>query len=74
MSYTTTEVLESKVNLAQNPSLQDFSCPITLGQWEACDWTGKGRQSRVEETEREVSGGERENQDGGPCGVIKRVE
>jgi hypothetical protein len=25
--------------------LQDFPCPITLGQWEACDWTGKGRPS-----------------------------
>jgi hypothetical protein len=25
--------------------LQDFPCPITLGQWEACDWTGEGRWS-----------------------------
>jgi hypothetical protein len=24
---------------------QDFSCPITLGQWEACDWTGEERRS-----------------------------
>ena len=22
---------------------QDFPCPIILGQWEACDWTGEGR-------------------------------
>ena len=21
--------------------MQDFLCPITLGQQEACDWTGK---------------------------------
>lgn len=25
--------------------LQDFLCPITLGQWQACNWTGKGRRS-----------------------------
>jgi hypothetical protein len=23
--------------------LQDFPCPVTLGQWEACDWTGEGK-------------------------------
>jgi hypothetical protein len=26
--------------------LQDFCCPITLGQWEACDWTGEGLPSK----------------------------
>ena len=36
--------------------LQDFLCPITLGQWEACDWTGEGRQSKELRREREVWG------------------
>jgi hypothetical protein len=32
--------------------LQDFPCPITLGQWEACDWTGEREvELRVGETE-----------------------
>jgi hypothetical protein len=32
--------------------LQDFPCPITLGQQEACDWTGKREaELRVVETE-----------------------
>ena len=32
--------------------LQDFPCPITLGQQEACDWTGKREaELRVAETE-----------------------
>jgi hypothetical protein len=31
-------------NIRQRDSnlLHDFPCPIMLGQWEACDWTGKG--------------------------------
>ena len=38
---------------------QDFSCPITLGQQEACDWTGKREaELRVAETE-SVSGTKR---------------
>ena len=42
--------------------LQDFPCPITLGQWEACDWTGKREaELRVPETgtvsEKEDGGG-----------------
>jgi hypothetical protein len=36
--------------------LQDFPCPVTLGQWEACDWTGKrDAELRVTKTE-SVSG------------------
>jgi hypothetical protein len=32
--------------------LQDFPCPITLGQQEACDWTGKREvELRVAEPE-----------------------
>jgi hypothetical protein len=47
--------------------LQDFSCPNTLGQWEASDWTGEGRQSEElrRQGERERSKKERENQSGG---------
>jgi hypothetical protein len=30
----------------RGPLLQDFPCLITLGQWEACDWTGEGRWSK----------------------------
>ena len=31
--------------------MQEFSCPITLGQQEACDWTGKREaELRVAET------------------------
>jgi hypothetical protein len=31
--------------------LQDFPCPITIGHWEACDWTGKREvELRVAET------------------------
>ena len=43
--------------------LQDFPCPITLGQQEACDWTGKREaELRVGETgsdreEEEKNGG-----------------
>ena len=37
--------------------LQDFPYPITLGQWEACDWTGKREaELRVAETGRETGG------------------
>ena len=37
---------------------QDFPCPITLGQQEACDWTGKREaELRVAETE-SISGEE----------------
>ena len=25
---------------------QDFPCPIILGQWKACNWTGKGVRAR----------------------------
>ena len=32
--------------------LQDFPCTITLGPWQACDWTRKR-----EERDREVAGG-----------------
>jgi hypothetical protein len=45
--------------------LQDFPCPITLGQWEACDWTGEGRWSEKLRRPRERSEEERENQNGG---------
>jgi hypothetical protein len=44
---------------------QNFSCPITLGQQEACDWTGKRKaELRVEEPEsipgeKEKDGGRR---------------
>ena len=39
--------------------MQNFPCPITLGQWEACDWTGKREaELRVAETE-SISGGEK---------------
>ena len=32
--------------------LQDLPCPITLGPWEVCDWTGKREvELRVAETE-----------------------
>ena len=41
--------------------LQDLTCPIALGQWEAYDWAGEGRWSKeLRQREREVSGGERE--------------
>jgi hypothetical protein len=40
--------------------LQDFPCPITLRQWEACDWTGKGRQSEELRRQRERYVEERE--------------
>jgi hypothetical protein len=43
--------------------LQDFPCPVTLGQWEACDWTGEGRQN--EELGRQGERSRRENQNGG---------
>jgi hypothetical protein len=34
--------------------LRDFLCPITLGQWQAYDWTEKWRRSlEFEERERE---------------------
>jgi hypothetical protein len=38
---------------------QDFACPITLGHWEAFDWTGKREaELRVAETEsKEKDGG-----------------
>jgi hypothetical protein len=39
--------------------LQDFPCPITLGQWEACDWK-EGRQS--EELRQRERDGEREGE------------
>jgi hypothetical protein len=30
---------------------EDFPCPITLEQWEACDWTGKKEvELRIAET------------------------
>jgi hypothetical protein len=33
--------------------LQNFLCPITLWQWEICDWTGGGRWSKeLKKTER----------------------
>jgi hypothetical protein len=45
------------VYMSREYILQDFPCPITLGQWEACDQTGEGRQShelrRQRERERE---------------------
>jgi hypothetical protein len=31
---------------------QDFPCPITLGQREACDWTGK-REAELRDAETE---------------------
>jgi hypothetical protein len=37
--------------------LQDFPHQITLGQWEACDWSGK-REAEVR-AEREVASGSR---------------
>ena len=38
--------------------LQDFPCPITLGQQEVCDWTGKRKvELRVAETESVGEGG-----------------
>lgn len=41
--------------------LQDFSCPITLGQWEACDWTGKREaEQRAVGTENDSEEGSRE--------------
>ena len=45
--------------------LQDFPCPITLGQWEACDWTGEGRQSKEVRRQGERSEEEKGNQNGG---------
>ena len=45
--------------------LQDFPCPITLGQWEACDWTGEGRQREELRRQKEKSEEERENQNEG---------
>jgi hypothetical protein len=54
--------------------LQDFLCPITLGQWEAGDWTEEGRQSEELRRPKERSWEERENQNGGRCGIIKRLE
>ena len=41
------------------PMSQDFACPITLGHWEAFDWTGKREaELRVAETEsKEKDGG-----------------
>ena len=41
--------------------MQGFPCPITLGQQEACDWTGKREaELRVAETEMEETGREKE--------------
>ena len=49
------------------PLLQDFPCPITLGQWEACDWTGKREEElRVAETERGEAKMEAEEQEEEP--------
>jgi hypothetical protein len=45
--------------------LQDFHCPITLGHWEACDWTGEGRQREELRRQKEKSEEERENQNEG---------
>ena len=37
---------------------QYFPCPITLGHWEACDWTGK-REAKLRDakTKRKEDGG-----------------
>ena len=49
--------------------MQDFPCPITLGQWEACDWTGKREaELRVAETEswrvkKSLDGGDGQEED-----------
>ena len=46
--------------------LQDFPCPITLGQQEACDWTGKREaELRVAETESNSRERKKRGQDGG---------
>ena len=46
--------------------LKDFPCPITLGQQEACDWTGKGEaELRVGGTESVLGRSRKEN--GGRC-------
>lgn len=47
--------LQVLVGLHIKQLLQDFSCPITLGQWETCDWT-KGRQSEELRRDRERGG------------------
>jgi hypothetical protein len=39
--------------------LQDFPCPIILGQWEACDWTGEGRPSELRRQRERSQGRER---------------
>lgn len=33
--------------------LQDCPCPITIGQWEACDWAEEGRQREELRRQRE---------------------
>ena len=53
------------------PLSQDFPCPITLVQGEACDWTGKREaELRVAETERS----QEEKENGGRRGVIKSLD
>jgi hypothetical protein len=34
-------LLSAPISLGSSELLQDFPCPITLGQQEDCDWTGE---------------------------------
>lgn len=34
-------LLSAPISLGSSELLQDFPCPITLGQQEDCEWTGK---------------------------------
>ena len=44
---------------------QNFPCPVTLGQEEACDWTGKRETVLRVAGQRASQRGKEEGQDGG---------
>jgi hypothetical protein len=46
--------------------LQDFPWPITLGQWEACDWTGK-REEELRVSDKGSLSESEEKEDGSGC-------